>query len=85
MEKTMDELDYSDQVTIIITKVKYDGEPSHWDLTIERSGESEELGGGTAPTFAGIFDTAYSIIAGGDKHSNYEYNDWVFLDANKRD
>jgi hypothetical protein len=80
----MSELDFSDQAIITITKVKYDGEPSHWDVSIEMSGESEELGGGTAPTFAGVYDMAYSIIAGGDKHSNYEYNQWVLFDANER-
>jgi hypothetical protein len=26
----------------------------------------------------------YSIIAGGDKHSNWEVNDWTTFDANER-
>jgi hypothetical protein len=80
----MSDLDYSDQVTITITKVKYDGEPSHWDVGVLRVGEYDELGGGTAPTFAGVYDIAYSIIAGGDKSNNYEYNEWALFDANER-
>jgi hypothetical protein len=49
-----------------------------------RVGEYDELGGGTAPTFAGVYDIAYSIIAGGDKSNNYEYNEWALFDANDR-
>jgi hypothetical protein len=75
-------IDSSDQVTIVITKVMYDGEPSHWGLDVSHNGE--ELGSGTAPTFAGIYDMGYSIIAGGDKHSNWEVNDWTTFDANER-
>jgi hypothetical protein len=75
------ELDYSDQVTITITKVKYMGEPTIWDVTVEQG--NEEIGGGTAPTFAGVYDMAYSIIAGGDK-SNWYTNPWVEFDANDR-
>lgn len=82
LEVMMNEIDYSDQVTIIITKVKYDGEPTGWDVTVDHG--SEELGSGTAPTFAGVYDIAYSIIVGGDKHSNYEYNEWALFDANRR-
>lgn len=80
----MSDLDYTDSVTITITKVKYNGEPSHWEVGVLRAGWFDELGGGTAPTFAGAYDIAYSIIAGGDKSSNYEYNEWALFDANER-
>lgn len=78
----MSELDFTDQVVITITKVRYHGEPTGWDVTVEQGGE--EIGGGTAPSFAGVSDIAYSIIVGGDKHNNYEYNEWALFDANKR-
>jgi hypothetical protein len=80
----MSELDYSDQVTIVITKVKYDGEPTGWSVDIQYANEDGPMQGGTAPTFAGVYDIAYSIIAGGDKSNNYEYNEWVLFDANER-
>lgn len=77
----MNEMDYSDQVIITITKVKYMGEPTIWDVTVEKG--NQEVGGGTSPTFAGASDIAYSIIAGGDKSNGYQWNDWVEFDANK--
>lgn len=77
----MSELDFTDSVTIKITKVKYNDEPSIWQLDIE--GQGLDGSGGTAPTFNGIFDMAYSIIAGGDK-SNWEVNEWTQFDANER-
>jgi hypothetical protein len=80
----MSEIDLSDQVVVTITKIRYNGKPSGWDVTVEKAGEAEELGGGTAPTFAGVYDIAYSIIAGGDKSNNYEYNEWALFDANER-
>lgn len=76
----MSKLDYSDQVVITITKVKFDGKPSHWGVIIEQ--DSEEIGSGTAPSFAGVFDMAYEMIAGGDKGSDYERNPWAEFDAN---
>ena len=83
MDKTMSETDYEDYVNIKIIKVRFMDDPTHWALEItDRNGE--DIGMGTGPTFAGIYDMAYSIIAGGDKHSNYEYNDWVFFDANNK-
>lgn len=78
----MSEFDYSDSVTIKITKVKYDGDPSHWELDI--SGNGLDGSGGTAPSFNGIFDMAYSIVHGGDKSSGWEIDEWVKFDANER-
>jgi hypothetical protein len=80
----MSEIDYEDYVNIKIIKVKFMDEPSHWALEVtDRNGE--DMGMGTGPTFVGIYDMAYSIIAGGDKHSQWEVNDWTEFDANKRD
>ena len=80
----MDEIDDSDYVTIKITKSKYMGEPSIWTVDIQYSDEDTAEQGGTAHTFAGVFDIAYSIIAGGDKHNGYEWNEWANFDANQK-
>lgn len=77
------EADYGDYVDIRITKVRFDGDPSHWELDIKYP-DGESMGGGTGPSFAGIYDMAYSIIHGGDKHSNWEVNSWTDFDANER-
>lgn len=80
----MSELDYSDYVTIKITKVKFDGEPTHWELDVHYAGEGQYDGqGGTAPTFAGVYDMAYDIIRGGYKN-NWDVNEWTEFDANDR-
>lgn len=78
----MSEFDYSDSVTIKITKVRYGGEPSTWQLDIE--GQGLDGSGGTAPSFDSIFDMTYSIIHGGDKSSGLEVNEWVRFDANAK-
>jgi hypothetical protein len=79
----MSDLDYEDFINIKIIRVNYDGEPSHWALEVtDRDGE--DMGMGTGPTFVGIYDMAYSIIAGGDKHSQWEVNEWTLFDANRR-
>lgn len=79
-----EELDYSDKVLITITKVKFFGEPSHWEVDITDS-SGDELGSGTGPTFAGVYDMAYSMLAGGDKHSDWETNEWTEFNANKKE
>lgn len=80
----MSEIDYEDYVNIKIIKVKFMDEPSHWALEVtDRNGE--DMGMGTGPTFAGIYDMGYSIVRGGDKSSNWEVNEWTEFDANKRD
>ena len=79
----MSDIDYSDFVNIKIIKVNFMDEPSHWALEVtDRNGE--DMGMGTGPSFAGIFDMAYSIIAGGDKHSQWETNVWTEFNANER-
>jgi hypothetical protein len=84
MDYKMSEIDYEDFINIKIIRVNYDGEPSHWALEVTDS-DGEDMGMGTAPTFAGIYDMAYSIVRGGDRSSNWEINDWTEFDANKRD
>lgn len=74
-------IDSSDKVVITITKVMYEGEPSHWALDVMHN--DRELGQGTGPNFAGVYDMAYSIIVGGDKH-NWDINPWTTFDANRR-
>lgn len=80
----MSDIDNSDYVTIKITKSRYMAEPTGWSVDIQYADDDVAMQGGTAPTFAGVYDMAYSIIAGGDKYSNYEYNEWVLFDANER-
>lgn len=78
----MDEMDYSDSVTIKITKVKYNGEPSHWEVDIVEP-DGEESGGGTSPTFYGAWDTAYEILTGDTGDFDSRHNSWIDFDANK--
>lgn len=80
----MSEIDNSDYVTIKITKSKFMGEPSGWMVDVQYADEEAPMQGGTSPTFAGAYDIAYSIIVGGDKHNDYEYNEWALFDANAR-
>ena len=56
-----DKLDYSDYVTIKITRVKFGEKPSHWQLDIVDS-DGFDLGGATGPNFAGMLDTASEIM-----------------------
>lgn len=74
-------LDYSDYVTIKITKVKYYGEPSHWLVDI--TDPDGEIGAGTAPTFNGAMDIAHNAIYGGYKN-NWDINEWATFDANAK-
>lgn len=67
---------------IKITKVFYDDEPSHWECDVYAH-DTIEMGGGTAPTFTGVYDMAYDLIAGGYDYE-VDHNDWVNFDANKR-
>lgn len=79
----MNELDYSDYVNIKIIKVQFMEAPSCWAIEVTGK-DGEEWGSGTSPTFAGAYDMGYSIVAGGDKHSNWEVNDWIYFDGNAK-
>ena len=72
-------LDYSDYVNIKITRVQLDGQPSHWEYTLDSGA------GGTGPTFYGVLDMAIQSITGDTGDFDSIYNDWVDFDANKED
>lgn len=74
----MSELDYSDSVTIKITRVKFDGEPTHWEYDLDSGA------GGTGPTFYGVLDMAVEAITGDHGDFDSIHNDWVDFDANDR-
>lgn len=71
-----------EKATIVITKVFYDEEPSHWECDVYNS-NGANMGGATAPTFAGAYDSAYEIIVGGYDY-DVPHNDWTEFDANKQ-
>jgi len=60
----------SDALTIYISRTSFG-----WESDIWRGDES--LGGGTAPTFAGIYDMAYEIIYDNDP-------EWMGFNGNSR-
>lgn len=70
-----DQIDYSDEITITITKVKYKGEFIHWESLLHSS-DGELHCEVTAPTMGGAIDEAM----------NYLYDmryEWTKDDANK--
>jgi len=71
-----DQLDYSDSVTIKITKVKFDNKFTHWeaDLSFAEDGFYCSC---TAPTMQGAIDEVMNYLY----DSVYE---WTKDDANKR-
>ena len=77
----MNHIDYNDYVDIRITKVHFDGEPTHWEVDINDAENS--LGGGTCPTFQDAMDIIHQTIYGGYKN-NWEVNSWATFDANER-
>lgn len=72
-------MDYSDYVTVKFTRVKYSGEPAHWECDVYIK-DNIEMGGGTAPTLGGVIDIAASIMYGDDDSPN----EWAQFDANER-
>ena len=72
-------MDYSDYVTVKFTRVKYMGEPTHWECDVYIK-EDIDMGGGTAPTLGGVIDIAASIMYGDDDSPN----EWAQFDANER-
>lgn len=76
-------MERKEEVAIIkITKVFYDDQPSHWECDVYNSID-KDMGGGTGPTFAGVYDMAYDIISGGSDFDSVP-NDWIDFDANRR-
>ncbi len=70
-----DQLDYSDSVTIKITKVKFDDKFTHWEAKIELSETNEYYCEVTAPTMEGALDEVMNYLY----DSVYE---WTKDDAN---
>lgn len=73
-----DELDYSDSITIKITKVKYLGEPSHWEFDMVNA-DWEDIASGTAPTFHGVVDMAVDMAS---NRNDLDDPEWSRFDAN---
>lgn len=69
-------LDYSDNVTIKITKVKDEfGKFTHWEADVSFSNNSFEMGG-TSPDYFGVVDMALDHIRDVAQY-------WTIDDANK--
>lgn len=75
----MSELDYSDKITITITKVHSYNEPSHWEVELDNGSFA------TGPNFYSIWDEALSLITGDYGDVDSLHNDWVDFDANKKE
>lgn len=71
-----DQLDYSDNFTIKITKVKFNGEFTHWESSIDFSNTNEYYCEVTAPNMSGALDEAINYLY----DSKYE---WTTDDANE--
>jgi len=72
-----DDLDFSDYVTIKITKVKDSTGPAYWQMDID--GSDGEIGGGTAPTFYGVVDMAIEMAR---ERNDIDDPEWSRFDAN---
>ena len=65
-------LDYSDFISVKITRVTESGEPVFWQV------DFPDGTGGTAPTFHGVWDIAYEQIT-------EDRDGWTDFDANKKE
>lgn len=72
-------LDYSEQVTITITKVHAMGMPSHWEYDVDNGSC------GTGSDFYSVVDAAVTSITGDYGDHDSVHNDWVDFDANNGD
>jgi hypothetical protein len=70
-----DQLDYSDNCTIKITKVNFNGKFTHWEADLSFPDDGFYCGV-TAPTMAGAIDEVMNYL--------YDVNiDWTTDDANR--
>jgi len=74
----MSEIDFSDFVTIKITRVAHMGEPIYWEVDVtDKNGE--DIGGGTAPSFYGLVDMAIDMAR---ERNDIDNPEWSRFDAN---
>lgn len=66
------DLDYSDFVSLKITRVKSEGKPSYWQV------DFPDGSGGTAPTFYGVWDIAFEQI-------EHDLDGWTDFNANEKE
>jgi len=64
-------------LTIKISKVSYDGEFSNWELEV-LDPKGNTIGGGTAPTFAGVYETAHDVLRESTDENNVPSLSFVF-------
>jgi hypothetical protein len=67
----------NEELIIKITKAKYNGEFSHWEVDVN-SDTADVLLAGTAPTIWGVLDMATEYIC-----ESAEHEEWLKDDANK--
>ena len=67
----------NEELVIKITKAKYDGEFSHWEVDVN-SDTADVLLAGTAPTIWGVLDMASEYL-----WESGQENEWFKDDANK--
>ena len=67
----------NEELVIRITKAKYDGEFSHWEVDVN-SDTADVLLAGTAPTIWGVLDMASEYL-----WESGQENEWFKDDANK--
>lgn len=68
----------NEEIIIKITKAKYDGEFSHWEVDVE-SNAADVFLAGTAPTIWGVMDMASEYL-----WDQSQEDKWFKDDANKR-
>lgn len=68
----------NDELIIRITKAKYDGEFSHWEVDVN-SDTADVLLAGTAPTIWGVLDMASEYL-----WDQGQTEEWFKDDANSR-
>jgi hypothetical protein len=66
------ELDYTDAVVIKITKVKFEDEPTHWEVEMTNF-VGDEFASATGPTFGGMLSFVSEVL---------DDEGWTSFDAN---
>lgn len=66
---------------IRVFKNFYNEEPSHWSVEVIDI-DGQLMGIATAPSFNGVWDSAYGMLTGRNGDFDDESNPWVEFDAN---